>query len=115
MNKPHSTCTTHKISFISSVSGGSNATWLSLLEEMKNTAETLIKQRCRVPKDTNSGLSFRSALEDLCKQRGEKKIPRLEAKLFPSYARITELATAVGHSAPDLQNLLPSDGLEGLI
>lgn len=96
-------------------SNGSDATWLSLLDGKKHDIDKILGQGYPATADVNSGRSFRTALETLCKKRGEHRPSRLEAKLFPSYGYITELAKAVGSRAADLQQLAPTDALEGLV
>ncbi|MCJ1271307.1 hypothetical protein MMC22_011207 [Lobaria immixta] len=96
-------------------SNGSDATWLSLLGGKKHDIDKILGQGYPATADVNSDRSFRTALETLCKKRGEHKPSRLEAKLFPSYGYITELAEAVDSSAADLKQLAPTDALEGLV
>lgn len=96
-------------------SNGSGATWLSLHDEKKQNIENVLGQGYLVTTDVNSARSFRTALETLCKKRGEYKPSRLEAKVFPSYRHITELAKAVRNSTAELQQLEPTDTLEGLV
>lgn len=90
------------------MSSGSGSTWLNLIEEKRSLFTGL---GCEVPATTNSEASFRHAFEVICRGQREHYIPRLSAKLFPSYGNIIEFATAIGASAPDL----PSDALVALV
>lgn len=96
-------------------SSGSNGTWLTLLDEKKNVIENVIRQGYPITANVNNDRSFRTAFETLCKKLHEYKPSRLEAKVFPSYMHVTELAKAVGNSAADLRHLAPEDNLEGLV
>lgn len=96
-------------------SNGSGATWLSLHGEKKQNIENVLGQGYPVTAGVNSDRSFRTALETFCKKRGDHRPSRLEAKVFPSYRHIIELAKAVGNSAAELQQLAPTDTLEGLV
>lgn len=94
---------------------GSGTTWLSLRDEKKHNIKEHFGQGYSVPEDINSGRSFRAALENFSSKKGERRVQRLEAKLFPSYIPITQLAKAVDKSTADLQHLAPNETLEGLI
>lgn len=94
---------------------GSGAAWLSLRDEKKQNIEEHFGQGYSVPGDISSGRSFRAAFEAFSSKKGERKVEPLEAKLFPSYTPITQLAKAVDKSTPDLQYLAPNETLEGLI
>lgn len=96
-------------------SNGSSSTWLSLLEDKKDKIENILRQGYPITSDVISDRSFRTALETLCRKRGEYRPSRLEAKLFPSYRHIIELVKAVGYSAVELQQLAPTKPLERLV
>ena len=91
------------------------ATWLSLLEEKKREVKDCSEQGYSLPEAIVSGRSFRSAFEELSRQKGEHKYSRLEAKLLPSLSPISDLAKAVDQSVTDLQHLAPNESLECLI
>lgn len=95
--------------------GGSAATWLSLLGEKKHDIQECLEHGYNLPGDIRDGRSFRTAFETFCRPMVEYRVSRLETKLIPSYAPIIELAKAVDRSAPDLQHLTSNDTLEGLI
>lgn len=97
-----------------SISGSGN-TWLSIRDEKKHSIKEHFGQGYSVLGDISSGRSFRAALEDFSSKKGERRVERLEAKLFPSYIPITQLANAVDKSTADLQDLAPNETLEGLI
>ena len=97
------------------MSSGSSATWSSLLEDKQAEVRATIGPGCRIPGTPYDDSSFRSTFESFCKRQKEKKVPPLEAKLFPSYGKIETLAKAVDEYASDLANRPPHDTLEGLV
>ena len=100
---------------MSGSTNGSGATWLSLLEDKRLEARTILGQGYTPPPNLNSDRSFRTAFEKFCETNREYRAPRLETKLIKSYSPTIELAKAVGRSITDLQHLEPNDTLEALI
>lgn len=96
-------------------SSGSDATWHSLLEEKKQNIEKVLGQGYPVTAKVNSDRSFRDVLETFCKKQGEYRLSRLQARVFPSYKHIIDLAKAVGASAAASQQLADKDTLESLV
>ena len=96
-------------------SNGSDATWHSLLADKKQDIENVLGQGYPVTAKVNSDRSFRDVLETFCKKQGERKLSRLEARVFPSYKHIIDLAKAVGTSAAAPQQSAGKDTLESLV
>ena len=94
---------------------GSGDAWLSLLDEKRSEILECFGRGIISASDISSGRSFRRAFEAFCRKKGEHRSSRLEAKLLPSFTPITELARAVGLSAPELKHLAPAETPEGLI
>ena len=96
-------------------SNGSGASWLSMHDKKKHSIEKVLTQGYSLTFDVDSDRTFRTMFEILCERRKVYRASRLEAKLFPSYRHIIELAKAVGNSTVELRQLAPTNTLELLV
>ena len=103
------------ISSLSMSTSGSGTTWLSLLDEKRHEVTECFGQDYRVPQDISSGRTFRDAFEKFARRKGDYRYSKLEAILFPSMTRISELSRLVDQSTAELQPLAPNKSLEGLV